>query len=323
MLKGKKREVPFITSPKPDAIKSSSSECDYIFKIHIIGDSGVGKSSLLLRFGHDTYTEGYLSTIGFDFIVRDIEIDQKIIRTQVWDAPSKEKFRSITSAYYRGAHAAIAVFDLTDGASFNHVKDWINDYREKKSSKANLILVGTKSDLYKTRVVSDEKIKEFMQKSKYPIDAYIETSSKTGENVDKAFQTAAEIVFNSIAPKVNKPDPTDKKRQELIEGLQKYINRIKSYKDIHNSEKLDFSYGFRFFKSSQAINREANYHLAKILLKKLEKTKESITSIFEHIEEKRNTIIKEKELFLKPHFKNRGINSDELNTLINSARMIR
>uniref|UniRef100_A0A3B4XGM9 RAB1A, member RAS oncogene family a n=1 Tax=Seriola lalandi dorsalis TaxID=1841481 RepID=A0A3B4XGM9_SERLL len=102
-------------------MNSFFSSFDYLFKLLLIGDSGVGKSCLLLRFADDTYTESYISTIGVDFKIRTIELDGKTIKLQIWDTAGQERFRTITSSYYRGAHGIIVVYDVTDQVSTHNL----------------------------------------------------------------------------------------------------------------------------------------------------------------------------------------------------------
>mmetsp|Transcript_25919 Transcript_25919/g.58492 ORF Transcript_25919/g.58492 Transcript_25919/m.58492 type:complete len:202 (-) Transcript_25919:178-783(-) len=168
-----------------------SSEYDYLFKLLLIGDSGVGKSCLLLRFADDTYTESYISTIGVDFKIRTLELDGKTIKLQIWDTAGQERFRTITSSYYRGAHGIIVVYDVTDQESFNNVKQWMNEIDRYANDKVNKMLVGNKCDLTAKKVVDYNTAKEFADQLGIP---FLETSAKDSTNVEQAFITmAAEI----------------------------------------------------------------------------------------------------------------------------------
>lgn len=187
---------------------------DYLFKLLLIGDSGVGKSCLLLRFADDTYTESYISTIGVDFVsllqscvvdllptcnltdicslyvqkIRTIDLDGKTIKLQIWDTAGQERFRTITSSYYRGAHGIIVVYDVTDNESFNNVKQWLHEIDRYAAENVNKLLVGNKSDLTGKRVVSTEQGKEFADSLGIE---FLETSAKTSSNVEQAFLTMA------------------------------------------------------------------------------------------------------------------------------------
>merc|ERR1711898_6342 len=109
----------------PSSLSEMNAEYDYLFKLLLIGDSGVGKSCLLLRFADDTYSESYISTIGVDFKIRTIEHDGKRIKLQIWDTAGQERFRTITSSYYRGAHGIIVVYDVTELDTFHAVERWM------------------------------------------------------------------------------------------------------------------------------------------------------------------------------------------------------
>eukprot|EP00887_Chlorella_sp_A99_P006405 scaffold3.g6405.t1 len=185
-----------------------NQEYDFLFKLLLIGDSGVGKSCLLLRFADDTYTESYISTIGVDFKIRTVELDGKVIKLQIWDTAGQERFRTITSSYYRGAHGIIVVFDVTDQDSFNNVKQWLNEIDRRAHGYANenvnKLLVGNKVDLTSKRVVDSATAKAFADEIGIP---YIETSAKNATN---AFMAMAAEIKNRMArePSVAKPSNT-------------------------------------------------------------------------------------------------------------------
>ncbi|VAH56445.1 unnamed protein product [Triticum turgidum subsp. durum] len=180
--------------------------CDYLFKLLLIGDSGVGKSCLLLRFADDSYLESYISTIGVDFKIRTVEQDGKTMKLQIWDTAGQERFRTITSSYYRGAHGIIIVYDVTDQDSFNNVKQWLNEIDRYASENVNKLLVGNKSDLTDKRVVSYETAKAFADEIGIP---FMETSAKNALNVEQAFMAMSASIKDRMAsqPAANSARP--------------------------------------------------------------------------------------------------------------------
>jgi Ras-related protein Rab-1A len=160
------------------------TEYDYLFKILIIGDSGVGKSCILLRFSEDTFSESYISTIGVDFKISMLTLDGKVIKLQIWDTAGQERFRTITSSYYRGSHGIIIVFDITNLDSFDNIRQWLQEIQHYSNERVSKLLVGNKSDLDYKRQVSYETAKEYADS--LGLD-YIETSAKNADNIDNAF----------------------------------------------------------------------------------------------------------------------------------------
>lgn len=161
---------------------------DHLFKLVLIGDSGGGKSCLLLRFVDDAFTESYITTIGVDFRFKTIPLNKQTIKLQIWDTAGQERFRTITSAYYRGADCIILVFDLCDRESFSHVEEWLHEVNRYVNESTCKILVGNKCDLVAERQVTCEEAKH---KAESLGVAYIETSAKNSTNVDAAFHMMA------------------------------------------------------------------------------------------------------------------------------------
>jgi len=167
---------------------------DYLFKLVLIGDSGVGKSCLLLRFADDNFTDSYISTIGVDFRFRTVTIDKKTVKLQIWDTAGQERFRTITAAYYRGADGIIMVYDVTSPESFDHVEEWLSEVDRYANENTAKLLVGNKADLIEEKQVSEETAQRFADKLGIP---FLETSAKTATNVDAAFLTMAkELIKN-------------------------------------------------------------------------------------------------------------------------------
>ena len=178
---------------------SSQLEYDYLFKYLIIGNSGVGKSCLLIRFTDDKFEEGYVTTIGVDFKIKTLEIEGKSVKLQIWDTAGQERFRNIVSSYYKGAHGIMMVYDITDLESFRYLDSWIKEIEKNASKNVYKILVGNKNDLEKNRKVTFEKGKEFANLHGMK---FFETSAKENRNVEEAFKEMTKDIINSFK-KVN------------------------------------------------------------------------------------------------------------------------
>jgi Ras-related protein Rab-1A len=167
---------------------------DYLLKFVIIGDSGVGKSCVLLRFGNDCFTESFISTIGVDFIFRNINVvhpisnKENIVKLQVWDTAGQDRFRSITSAYYRGADGLLIVYDITDRQSFINVKEWITEAKKYADENMHIILLGNKNDREDRKVTYDEGLK---MAKELKIEYFAEISAKTSDNINTVFDDLA------------------------------------------------------------------------------------------------------------------------------------
>jgi len=161
---------------------------DFLIKLLLIGDSGVGKSCLLLRFCDDAWTPSFITTIGIDFKIRTIELDGKRIKLQIWDTAGQERFRTITTAYYRGAMGILLVYDVTDERSFNNVRTWHANVEQHASEGVNKILIGNKCDWTDKKVITEEQGNELAEELGI---RYLETSAKNNIKVEDAFFTLA------------------------------------------------------------------------------------------------------------------------------------
>jgi len=181
---------------------TANTEHDYFFKILLIGDSGVGKSCLLLRFADDSWTDTHISTIGVDFKIKTLKIDDKTIKLQIWDTAGQERFRTITSSYYRGAQGIILVYDCTDQESFNNVKQWMGEIDRYACENVNKLLVGNKTDLVNEKVVDTATARQFAESMGIP---FIETSAKSATNVESCFVSMARDIKNRLSSDGSEP----------------------------------------------------------------------------------------------------------------------
>ncbi|KAJ4458442.1 putative Ras-related protein Rab-2B [Paratrimastix pyriformis] len=165
-----------------------------LFKYILIGDTGVGKSCLLLRFLENRFNPIHDLTIGVEFGTRTINIGRKTVKLQIWDTAGQESFRSITRSYYRGASGALLVYDVNRHETFNHLTSWLRDLEEYSPSNLVIALVGNKTD-GPNRQVSYEEGEAFAKQHNL---IFIETSAKTAENVEKAFTEVAATILNDL-----------------------------------------------------------------------------------------------------------------------------
>ena len=163
---------------------------NYLFKILLIGDSGVGKTSLIMRFTKNIFSEDFLNSIGVDFKSKDLNVEGKKIKLQIWDTAGQERFRTITSSYYRTAHAIAIVFDITRRQSYEHVKRWVEDINKYAKENTIKFLIGNKSDLANEKQVSYEEARALASQMGM---TYFHLSAKRNENINEFFEAAAKI----------------------------------------------------------------------------------------------------------------------------------
>ncbi|KAJ3429374.1 ras and ef-hand domain-containing protein [Anaeramoeba flamelloides] len=169
-----------------------SDQTNLDFKIVLLGDSSVGKSSLVLRLCKNKFSENLEPTIGGSCVIQNIEIDESEVKLKIWDTAGQERFHSLTPLYYRGAKGALIVYDITNFGSFERAKDWIFELRENGEQDSKIILVGNKIDLEAKTVVKDTTAQKFADKNGL---YFFETSAKTGEGVNQVFFALAQMLL--------------------------------------------------------------------------------------------------------------------------------
>ncbi|KAG7319878.1 hypothetical protein KOW79_017021 [Hemibagrus wyckioides] len=191
---------------------------DYLFKLLLIGDSGVGKTCVLFRFSEDAFNSTFISTIGIDFKIRTIELDGKKIKLQIWDTAGQERFRTITTAYYRGAMGIMLVYDITNEKSFDNIKNWIRNIEEHASADVEKMILGNKCDINEKRQVSKDRGEKLALE--YGIK-FMETSAKANINVENAFLTLARDIKAKMDTKLEGNNPQSNQGVKITTEQQK------------------------------------------------------------------------------------------------------
>ncbi len=169
---------------------------NYLFRLILVGDFGVGKSSVLNRFINGTFNPKHMSTFGIDFAIRIFEVNKKSVKLQIWDTAGQERFRVITNSYYRNKDCYILVFDLTNMKTFENLKMWMNEIKMFSGNPNPLFfIIGTKKDLSNNIIMIKENVEQFMKE--HNILGYYETSSKNEISNDNIFQEITKILINN------------------------------------------------------------------------------------------------------------------------------
>jgi Ras-related protein Rab-8A len=174
---------------------SGSAPYDMQVKLLMIGDSGVGKTCLLLRYANDSFSPTFITTIGIDFKIKNIDVEGTRIKLQIWDTAGQERFRTITTSYFRGAQGILLVYDVTDRRSFESIRNWISQIQQHADVHVNKILVGNKCDMLDEKVVSTEEGQKLAKE--FGIDFW-ECSAKNDINVDDSFIGIAKSVKDRL-----------------------------------------------------------------------------------------------------------------------------
>ena len=171
---------------------NSEQEAQIVLKLLLLGDSSVGKTSILLKYISNKFDDSSISTVGVDYMDKIIDYNKFKIKLQIWDTSGEEKFRTITKNFYRNADGLLVVFDLTKKESYDHIRSWINEAKEN-NDKLKTLLIGNKLDLKDERIVAIDVAKQFAEKNNLK---YIETSAKDGTNINESFQAIIDLLFD-------------------------------------------------------------------------------------------------------------------------------
>ncbi|XP_043935700.1 ras-related protein Rab-11A-like isoform X2 [Protopterus annectens] len=175
---------------------NKEDDYDFLFKVVLIGDSGVGKSNLLSRFTRNEFNLESKSTIGVEFATRSVKVHNKTVKAQIWDTAGQERYRAITSAYYRGAVGALLVYDIAKHLTYENADRWLKELKDHADNNIVIMLVGNKADLRHLRAVPTDEAKSFAEKNGL---SFIETSALDSTNVETAFHTILSEIYQIVS----------------------------------------------------------------------------------------------------------------------------
>ena len=216
---------------KIELLPSFNQNPDLNFKIIVIGEAGVGKSSLTLKAIKNKYDEHYLPTIGFENLPFYLKVNDKIIKLQVWDTCGQETYRSLIKNYYRNSSLVILVYSIDDENSFICLKEWINEIKNNTNSKLRIFLVGNKIDIDDNKIVIDKKTAfKFYKDNK--LDFFIETSAKTGYNAQNVFIQAAKMLYEDFLENKGVNNSENNDVNKIEENMEKILIEKKGTQQI-------------------------------------------------------------------------------------------
>jgi len=200
---------------------SNGKEADIILKLLLLGDTSVGKTSILSNYNENKFDQNAIGTIGVEYVYKTISYKNMKIKLQIWDTSGEERFRKITKNFYRNADGLLLVFDLTRDSTFSNIKNWISDVKEY-NTELKILLLGNKLDLIEEREISTEAASNFATKNNLE---YLEISAKDGTNIQKSFETLIDLIFKGKLEKEILAEFSHKDTSFTIDSKSEIINK--------------------------------------------------------------------------------------------------
>jgi small GTP-binding protein len=192
-----------------DRLDFPKATYDLLYRLVLIGDSGVGKTALLLRYADNMFNTSFITTIGIDFRIKTLDVDGKRVKLQIWDTAGQEQFHSVASSYYRNAHGIMLIYDITSAESFIHISKWVGNISSNAPTNVKQVLIGNKSDMEENRrVIEKNRGRTLAEELNMP---FLETSAKTDTNVDVAFEVITQLIMEGNMEKEEVNDVVDLK----------------------------------------------------------------------------------------------------------------